>query len=230
MPVSPVQIIQALVGAELKAKKSDRYLPQGSVVTVSRSYGSGGDEIAQGLAQRLGVPYYDKQILEAIIEAAPEHKAAMERLDQQVSTLRDEIMQLIITGKSPTDEYRRHLVNIILNIAHKSGVIVGRGAHLVLMRHHVFRLRVMGSMEQRALRLTKHHDLHLTAAEERIHQADTEQADFIKRVFNQSLDNSTQFDLTLNTDHLDIEVATDLVLFAMQRCGYPVPQQALKSH
>jgi cytidylate kinase len=230
MPVNPVQIIQALVGAELTAKKSDRYLPQGSVVTVSRSYGSGGDEIAQRLAQRLGVPYYDKQILEAIIAAVPENRAAMERLDQQVSKVRDEVMQAIITGISPTDEYRQHLINVILNIARKSGVIVGRGAHLLLARHHVFRVRIVSSLDQRTMRVAKDRQISTNEAADLIHRADAEATDFFKKVFNESIDDPTRFDLTVNTDHIDLDPATDLILFAMQRVGYPVPQHAAKSH
>jgi cytidylate kinase len=228
MPVDPVQIIQALVGAQLTAK-SDSYLPQGNVVTVSRSDGSGGDEVAQRLAQRLGIPYYDKQILEAIIEAAPDNRAAMERLDQQVSTVRDEVMRLIITGKNPIDEYRRHLINVILSIARRSGVILGRGAHLLLARHHVFRARIVGSLEQRALRISKQQNIPLNEANERIRRADAEHADFIRRVFNQALDDTTRFDLTINTDHITPDHAADLILFVMQRIGYPIPEQAPSS-
>jgi hypothetical protein len=229
MPADPVQIIQALVGAELTAKKSERYLPQGSVVTVSHSYGSLGREIAHRLAEHLGVPYYDRQILDAIIAAVPQNRAMMERLDQQVSTARDEAMQLIITGINPTDEYRRHLVNVILGIARHSGVVVGHGAHLLLARHRVFHVRIVSSLEQRAIRVARARQISTNEATDLIHRSDAESADYLKKVFNQPADDPTKFDLTVNTDHIDPDPAADLISFAMRRLGYPVPQQAPKS-
>ena len=33
------------------------------IVTISRQYGSGGREIGQKLAARLGIPYYDKELI-----------------------------------------------------------------------------------------------------------------------------------------------------------------------
>ena len=34
------------------------------VITIARGFGSGGKEIAQKIADKLGVPVYEKQILE----------------------------------------------------------------------------------------------------------------------------------------------------------------------
>ncbi|MEG1943711.1 MAG: cytidylate kinase family protein, partial [Angelakisella sp.] len=35
----------------------------GSIITISREYGSGGKEIGKRLAEKLGIPYYDKEII-----------------------------------------------------------------------------------------------------------------------------------------------------------------------
>jgi cytidylate kinase len=230
MPVDPIQIVHALVGAELTPKKSDRYIPQGNVVTVSREYcGGGGEVLARQLAERLGVPYYDKQLLDAIIEAAPDNKTLMERLDNQVSTAREEIMHMIVTGHSLAEEYRRHLVNVVLNIARKSGVILGRGAHLLLANHRVFRVRVVGSPDVCATRLAKEENIAVEEAARRAHHVNEERTEFIRKVFNRHINDPVAFDLTINTDHIDLESATNIVLFAMQQTGYTLPRQALKT-
>ena len=39
-----------------------------TIITISREFGSGGRLIGQRLAERLGVPYYDKQLLDRIAE------------------------------------------------------------------------------------------------------------------------------------------------------------------
>jgi CMP/dCMP kinase len=226
MSVNPIQIVQALVGAELTIEKTERYLPQGNVVTISRDYGSAGTEIAQKLAERLNVSYYDKQILDAIIEAAHENRAIMERLDELVSSTRDEVMQVIITGKSPTDEYRRHLINVILSIARKSGVIVGRGGHIILGRHHVFRVRVVASPDTCAMRIAKRENIVLAQAAHWVKRANDARAEFCKKVFNRSINDPTTFDLVINTGHIDAEAATGLILFTMGKLGYALPHAA----
>ena len=33
------------------------------IITISRQYGSGGREIGRRLAERLGIPYYDKELI-----------------------------------------------------------------------------------------------------------------------------------------------------------------------
>ena len=39
-----------------------------SIITVSREFGSGGRTIAHKVAERLGVPYYDKELIKAVAE------------------------------------------------------------------------------------------------------------------------------------------------------------------
>ncbi len=33
-----------------------------TIITIGRQFGSGGHEIAVGLSEKLGIPYYDKEI------------------------------------------------------------------------------------------------------------------------------------------------------------------------
>ena len=41
------------------------------VIAIGRQFGSGGREIALGLAKKLGIPFYDKDILDRIAEEPP---------------------------------------------------------------------------------------------------------------------------------------------------------------
>ena len=38
-------------------------MKENRIVTISRQYGSGGREIGKKLAARLGIPYYDKELI-----------------------------------------------------------------------------------------------------------------------------------------------------------------------
>lgn len=231
MTIDVSQIINALVESQLIAdRQKGRYYPRGNVVTVAYELGSGGRIIARKLAERLGVEYYDQKVLDAIVVALPEDKAILERLDRHVSSTWDEVMHEIVTGRSALDEYRRHLFHVILAIGRKSGVIIGRGAHLILERHKVFRVYVVGSLDVCAARLVKRESMGLDQplsreeARQRVLHAHEDHVAFIKQFFNRDLTAPGAFDLVLNTDHIPVEVAPDVILYAMERAGFDVSE------
>ena len=53
------------------------------LITISREFGSGGRLIGQKLADRLGVPYYDKQLLDRIAEESGFSKEMMEDAEKK---------------------------------------------------------------------------------------------------------------------------------------------------
>jgi cytidylate kinase len=227
MPIDTGRIISALVEAQATADQSERRnRPCGNVVTVAHGLGSGGREIAERLAERLRVRYYDRQVANAILAAAPEDKALMARLDQHVESFWEEVLQEVIAGRSAMDQYRRRLVGIILAVARESGVIVGRGANLILSGHKAFRVRVVGSPEECAQRLIERGEAQpgMTREEalKRVMEARREDAAFIRQYFTTDPADLTQFDLVLNTDHIPLETAVDIIVEAMRHAGFTV--------
>lgn len=230
MSVNASQIINALVEAELISEQCEeyRYCPKGVVVTLSHELGSGGRAIARKLAERLGVDYYDKEVLNAIVEALPQDKAALERLDQQVRMAWHDVLHEIVTGRSRLDQYRHHLIQVILAIGRKSGVIVGRGCNFVLAKHKVFRVNIVGSADICAQRLLKQERIGLDTplgideAKRRVLEAHEERAAFIKQLFGQDINALGVYDLVINTDHIPVEKAPDVILYAMEQAGFDV--------
>ena len=47
------------------------------VITMSRRYGTGASRIAQELSERLGIPFYDKEILTLAAKDSSEFAAAL---------------------------------------------------------------------------------------------------------------------------------------------------------
>jgi cytidylate kinase len=228
MPIDTGRIISALVEAQATVEQGERmrYRPRGNVVTLAHDLGSGGRAIAQRLAERLGVRYYDRQVANAILAAAPEDKTLMARLDQRVESLWDEVLQEVIAGRSALDQYRRRLVGVILAVASESGVIVGRGANLILSRHKVFRVRIVGSPEVCAQRLLERGEPQPGMKREqvlkRVMEARSEDAAFIRQYFTRDPNDWTQFDLVLNTDSIPLETAVNIIIEAMRHTGFAV--------
>ena len=108
------------------------------IVTISRQYGSGGREIGQKLAARLGIPYYDKELIILAAEKSGYARSLFEEADQKASN--SMIFSLMRAG-SMANSYdmplndKIYLIQsgVIQQVARQgSCVIVGRCADYVL--------------------------------------------------------------------------------------------------
>ncbi len=220
-------IIESLVSRQLKTEVKIAPPPQlrGTVVTVARSCGSGGEEIAELLAERLGLRCYDAELVVAIAEDARTDKRVMDQLDEHSQHLMDGWLRAIITGKGAfAPDYRRALVDVVLGISHSGGVIVGRGANFILTGKNVFRIRVVCPFETCVARVAEREQIDTHKAEKHVLKVDKQRDKFIKQVFPSNVHASASYDLTINTDAFSFEQAVEVILFAMEQRGYEVPK------
>jgi hypothetical protein len=178
------------------------------VVTVARDHGAGGEEIAQLLAKRLGVPCYDKQILDGIVERAEEDASLMRSLDEKVPPREGLFLFAAMLGLSdPLTKYQRLLTRVLNAIPFGGGVIVGRGAHYVLQNPYVLRVRIVGTEEICAKRLGGG-----DKALEEVRKVNDLRGRYHKDVFNTDSYAAHHYDLTLNTDRFtSFEAAAELI-------------------
>ncbi len=226
MPKDPQEIIQTLARVTLHGDQPRSVAaPPLPTVTLSRDHGSGGDTVARLLAERLGVEIYDRQILDAVAEAANARPELMAQLDEKVERRKDSWFYALFTGQNAfMTSYRHHLVNVLLGLSAQGGIIVGRGAHFVLANHPVLRLRIVGSEQRCAERLAAAGAQDEQAAREEVRRINAEREKFLWNLFRQRLNTPSRFDLVLNTDHFrdDWDAVTELVIQAMRSMGLPV--------
>lgn len=212
-----------LVEAILKAHAAEMHGGRGTgrpVVALSRDYGSGGRGIAQHLAKHLAVPVFDKELLDAVVERSGADPHLMAQLDEKTRGFWDGWIVSMLSGENVLDDnYRRHLVKVVLGILNtgNGGVIVGRGAHLVLARQNVFRVRIIASPETCAERVAHERRISLEEARKEVARVNEGRSKFIWDVFKKRLNEPAAFDLTINTDHLSkYEEAAEIIIFAIQ--------------
>lgn len=225
-PRSGEALVRAIIEAEYAYKKDANEPAPPVVVTLYRDHGAGGEHIAQLLSQRLGIPIYDQEILERVADAAHVDKALMAELDDKVCHDKSSwVRGLFTTNTAYPASYRRYLVDVILDIAEKGGIIIGRGAHIILSDREVFRLRIVGSVQRCAERLAGSESISVEAAREQIAEVNSEHAGFLSEMFHENPDDPSLYDLVINTDRIqDLDAATDLILLAMMSMGFPVPE------
>ncbi|MBF0174346.1 MAG: cytidylate kinase-like family protein [Magnetococcales bacterium] len=194
------------------------------VVTISRDVGAGGGHIAELLAQQLGIPCYGYSMIDGIINEAKTDKHLMNLMDERYpSILEHWISNLILKGNFSKAEYHRRLTQTVYAIANTGGVILGRGAHLILAnKPNVFRVRIEGSLEQCAKRVSKRENVTLDEAKKIIAERTKERADFLKDFYKLFPNNLRYSDLVINTDKASDKNAVEIILFAMEKMGHPV--------
>jgi cytidylate kinase len=236
MKCSVERLIEALVATELarerKAmeRRAAEELRSTYVVTVSRGYGALGKETAQRLADTLGVRCCDRYILQEVSKRANVDVELVMHLDERVSHIGSDWWKTLFKEKSYSRErYLHHLIKVVLNISMKGGVIVGRGAHLILGPERCFRVRVVGSLEKCARRISEREGIDIQAAERRVREVDRERAEYLNELYGVHAGDSSNFDLVLNTDRFTVEEATTLILDAMQQAGYQLTPDMLQT-
>ncbi len=107
----------------------------------------------------------------------------------------------------------------ILEMAQQGNVIiVGRGGHIILRdMPHVLRLLIIAPEEVRIQTLMERMGINRKEAERRIRQSDRERAAYLKRYFNTVHLDPTNYDLVLNTAHLSVDTAVNLIKEAARR-------------
>ena len=129
------------------------------IITISREFGSGGRFIGEEVAKKLGIAYYDKNIIGQIAEKSglsPEYIQENAELSPKKGLFAYAFSGRDITGKSVEDTVYEAQRNIILELAEKEPcVIIGRNADYILKdRDDVLNVFIHGDMSEKIKRIT----------------------------------------------------------------------------
>ena len=129
------------------------------IITISREFGSGGRFIGEEVAKKLGIAYYDKNIIGQIAEKSglsPEYIQENAELSPKKGLFAYAFSGRDITGKSVEDMVYEAQRNIILELAEKEPcVIIGRNADYILKdRDDVLNVFIHWDMPEKIKRIT----------------------------------------------------------------------------
>ena len=124
------------------------------IITISREFGSGGRFIGEEVAKKLGISYYDKNIINQIAEESglsPEYIQESAELSPKKGMFGYALAGRDITGKSIEDIVYQAQRKVILEIADKKPcVIIGRNADFILKdRNDVLNVFIHGDVPEK---------------------------------------------------------------------------------
>ena len=189
------------------------------VVAVSRQYGSGGHEIGRKLAERLGVKFYDKELLSKIAQDSGMSKNLIEFYDEMPSksllfSLAMDAYPMSFTEVPINQKVFQAQVETIKKIAEEgSCVIIGRCADSILSdMDGLVSVFIHADMDSKIARVMDRDGLSEDKARDRIIKTDKKRASFYNYY---SLDKRwgevSSHDLTIDSGVLGIEGTVELL-------------------
>lgn len=212
-----------------------------TVITISRQFGSYGDEIANKLCEILGYQYFDKHLMmqaatdaglseQEIVDYSEENYKVRNFLERmlggpqtvaQVRVWKEDIQGVrIYDSVALTEETALALVQKAVHHAHQLGnvVIVGRGGQVILQHEpDVLHVRIEAPLETRLQRVREEWQPFTTrvdlrrAAQDMILEKDAVSAEYLKHFYNVRWDDSSLYHVIINTDKLGIDQAAQML-------------------
>lgn len=187
--------------------------PKKPVITISRDYGSGGDVIAHRLSQRLEVPLCDELVLKEVAARLQDDPAIVRMLDEGFGRAKDMWLYRLVSGRDiGSDTYRDTLVRVVMSLGRVGGVLVGRGAHVILHDACALRVRIIGSPEICARRMAVEGHGSFEQELTKVHDINHRRGKFVWDVFHSRLSDASQYDISINTDRMgDFEDVVEML-------------------
>jgi len=217
------QIAQHMQWFERKREQGQRQVqstrpsvpPQlGPYLSISRELASGGNELAQSLAEKLGWPIFDREIIEAIAEKSHVREELVALFDEHVRSAFDTYLQNLYTGRIfDSSKYYYNLSQVLLGIVrYGHAVILGRGANFILPAESGLRVRVVAPLEMRMKKLMREENLSEKHALQQLLAHDHEQEAFFQHYFHSKPDDPRAYDIVVNSGTVSLEYASTILL------------------
>ncbi len=191
------------------------------IITISREFGSGGRTIGRAIAERLGIPFYDKELVDQIalesgfapkfIEENGEHAPGKSRLSYVFAS---QGVPGIMNGLSTADFLWSIQCSVILQLAEQGPcVIVGRNADYILKdRKDVLDVFIHADMDYRADRIVRLYGESEKSPVARLQEKDKRRQINYQHYTGRVWGNANNYDLCLNSAVLGEENCVDMIV------------------
>lgn len=190
------------------------------IITISRSYGSGGRQVAKAISKELGIHYYDKELMTMV---SMEHGINMSIVSGADEKHEDSRFKKYSGSEIASPSSKKYLskdnifnmtAGIIRDIADRdeSAVIVGRCAHFVLQDHpDVVRVFIHADEDDLIENAIKYDGCDRDEAIRRIDRINKERAAYHRYYTDHEWNDARCYDLCLNTSKISIEKCVEVI-------------------
>ena len=192
---------------------------KGPVITISRQYGSGGRVVGRKLAEKLGIPFYDNELISMAAKESGYAESLFENAEKNTTYSLLYSLSMFGTngggmyGLSLSDKVFLIQSDIIKNVSSQGPcVIVGRCADYVLRENEdVLHFYFYSDIENRIKRATTYYGLEEKKAKETIEKTDKKRAAYYNYYTGDRWGDIQNYHLSLNTDTIGVDNCVDIL-------------------
>ena len=194
------------------------------IITIARQYGSGGREIGERVAELLGVPLYDKEIITDAAAKGSLDEDVIKKVDESAanSLLYTLAMGSNVLGttmhfgyKMPLNDKLFILQSEVIKDYAKEGscVVIGRCADYVLRdEENVLRLFIYGDLDHRQARVAKRHpEIKSSQIIDVINKTDKRRSSYYNFYTGNKWGKYDNYDMAINSSTLGIEHTAQVI-------------------
>ena len=195
------------------------------IITISREFGSGGRSIGRKVAEKLGIPFYDKELVDQIamesgfapqfVEEHGEHSPGKSFFSYAFA---HHGVPGVMNGLSTADFLWNIQCNVILQLADKGPcVIVGRNADYILKdRKDCLHTFIHADMEFRADRIVRLYGESEKSPEVRLQEKDKRRRVNYQHYTGRTWGTAQNYDICLNSSVIGIDECADIIIALAQ--------------
>ena len=204
-----------------------------TIITIGRQFGSGGKEIGIRVAKELGIPFYDKELLQEAAKKSGLCEKIFENFDERPKSLLYSIAMdsymfaLPGTGVGDSLEQQVYLATFdtIRQIAEQGPcVIIGRCADYALADNpNRLSLFIHAPMDVRIARVAERQDISPEKARALINKTDKRRASYYEYYSSQRWGSIESYDYCLDSSYLGIGRTVELIQAMVAHKEHPIP-------
>lgn len=198
------------------------------VLTIGRELGSGGHEIGRKLSERLGVSFYDKELINIASQNSGLGKEFFEKADEcyghslfgGLFGMRNSLVDEVYAGYYLSNEnFFKIQSDVIRDLAEEgSAVFVGRCADYVLKNHQrCFNIFITAETADRVKRIASIHEVDEDKAKKMVEKMDKKRAEYYNFYSDRPWGVAKSYHLCVNSSILGIENTVDIVAECVRR-------------
>ncbi len=189
------------------------------IVTIGRQFGSGGHEIGEKLAKKLGIKFYDKELIKLIAKQSGLCEKVLESYDEKptnsllYSIVMDIYPSVMYTGPTIDQQIYQANYDTIRKLSEESCVIVGRCADYILRDvPELVSVFVHASQDFRAGRVADEYQVTDAKAREMLGKTDKKRASYYNFQSEKKWGMAASYNLCLESSSIGIDASVDLLI------------------
>ena len=189
------------------------------ILTIGRQFGSGGHEIGEKIAKKLGVKFYDKELLKLVAKESGLCEKVLESYDEKptnsllYSIVMDIYPSVMYSGPTIDQQIYQATYDAIRKLSEESCVIVGRCADYTLRDcPELVSVFVHANTDFRAARVAEEYKVSEAKAKDMLVKTDKKRASYYNFQSEKKWGAAASYNLCVESSSLGIDGSVDLIM------------------